>query len=90
MNIYVGNLGRKVTEDDLRQAFEAYGKTSSVKIVKDSYTGERRDYGFVEMPDREEARTAIKGLNKVELKGKQLNVIRARRGGGGGNRRQRY
>ena len=90
MNIYVGNVSHSATEDDLRKAFEAYGQITSVKIVKDRYNGEQRGYGFVEMPDREEAISAIKGLNNNELKGQPLNVIRARRGGGvsrGGNRR---
>ena len=89
MNIYVGNVSRSATEEDLQKAFEAYGQITSVKIVKDRYSGEQRGYGFVEMPDREEARSAIKGLNNNELKGQPLNVIRARRGGGGsrgGNR----
>ncbi|MCK4729454.1 MAG: RNA-binding protein, partial [Desulfobacterales bacterium] len=47
MNIYVGNLSREVTEEDLRQAFEAFGEVTSVKIINDKYTGESRGFGFV-------------------------------------------
>ncbi|UCF06340.1 MAG: RNA-binding protein [bacterium] len=93
MNIYVGNLPYEVSEDDLRQAFEAFGQISSVNIIKDRYTGESKGFGFVEMPSRDEALAAISGLNGKELKGRTLNVNEARprsdnrRGGGGGGRR---
>jgi RNA recognition motif-containing protein len=96
MNIYVGNLSREVTETDLREAFEAFGEVSSVKIINDRYTGESRGFGFVEMPTKADGESAIGGLNDKELKGKTLNVNEARpqghrsgggRGGGGGGRR---
>jgi RNA recognition motif-containing protein len=95
MNIYVGNLSREVTEEDLRQAFEAFGQVSSVNIIKDKFSGESRGFGFVEMPAKAEAQSAINGLNGKELKGRTLNVNEARpraegrRGGGrgGGGRR---
>ncbi|UCD86883.1 MAG: RNA-binding protein [Desulfobacterales bacterium] len=89
MNIYVGNLSRDVTEEDLRQAFGAFGQVASVKIVTDRYTGESRGFGFVEMPTKTEGESAITGLNDMELKGRTLNVNEARprpqgrRGGGG-------
>ncbi len=91
MNIYVGNISRNVTEDELRQAFEAYGEVTSVNIIKDKYTGEPRGFGFVEMPNRKEAQAAIDALNGKDLKGRTLNVNEARpRNGGrrGGNRRR--
>ena len=95
MNIYAGNLSFDVTEEDLRQAFESYGKVESVTIVKDKYSGQSRGFGFVEMPSKAEATSAINGLNGKELKGRTLNVNEARprsdsrggKGGRGGGRR---
>ncbi len=93
MNIYVGNLSREVTETDLREAFEAFGQVSSIKIITDRYTGESRGFGFVEMPTKADGESAIGGLNDKELKGKTLNVNEARprpqghrSGAGGGGR----
>jgi len=92
MNIYVGNLLREATEDDLRQAFEAFGQVTSVKIITDRYTGDSRGFGFVEMSNNQEAKSAISGLDGKDLKGRTLKVNEARprndRGGGfGGGRR---
>ena len=90
MNIYVGNLSRDVTEDDLRQAFEAFGEVETANIIKDKLTGESRGFGFVEMPGKAEAQSAIDGLNGKELKGETLKVSEARprrEGGQGGGRR---
>jgi RNA recognition motif-containing protein len=91
MNIYVGNLSRDVTEDDLRQAFEAYGQVETANVIKDRFSGESRGFGFVEMPSRNEAQTAILTLNGKDLKGRSITVNEARpkaesRGGGGGGR----
>ena len=92
MNIYVGNLSHDVTEEDLRQAFEAFGQVESVNIIKDKFSGESRGFGFVEMPSRNEAQTAIKQAEGMELKGRVIRVNEARpkttnrRGGGGGRR----
>jgi RNA recognition motif-containing protein len=103
MNIYVGNLSFDVKEENLQTAFEAFGQVSSASIVKDKYSGQPRGFGFVEMPDQNEARTAIANLNGKELMGRQMNVNEARprtdrrgagRQGGGGGRsgygRRRY
>lgn len=90
MNIYVGSLSRDVSEDDLRQAFEAFGEITSVNIIKDKFSGESRGFGFVEMPSKDEAQAAIDGLNGKDLKGQSLNVNEARprsEGRGGGGRR---
>jgi len=93
MNIYVGNLSHDVTEDDLRQAFEAFGQVESVNVLKDKFSGESRGFGFVMMPSKNEAQSAIDGLNNKDLKGRNMNVNEARprtenrRGGGGGGRR---
>lgn len=91
MNIFVGNLSRDVTEDDLLTAFSAYGKVDRVSILKDKFSGEPRGFGFVEMPAKAEAQAAINALNQTDLKGRALNVNEARPkterpGGGGGGR----
>ncbi len=94
MNIYVGNLSFDVTEDDLRLAFEPFGRVESATIIKDKYSGESKGFGFVQMTSTGEARSAIDGLNGKELKGRTLNVNEARprsegrrgKGGGGGGR----
>jgi len=88
MNIFVGNLSRDVTEEDLRQAFSAYGKVDKVSVLKDKFSGEPRGFGFVEMESKAEAQAAINGMNQKDLKGRALNVNEARpkteRAGGGG------
>jgi RNA recognition motif-containing protein len=87
MNIYVGNFSYDVTEEDLQQAFEAYGQVASVAVIKDKFSGESRGFGFVEMPSQDEAQAAIAGLNGQDLRGRTLTVNEARpraEGGGGG------
>lgn len=76
--IWVGNLLRQVTEDELKKAFEAFGQVTSVTIIKDKFSGKSRGFGFVEMPAKAEAQSAINGLNGKELKGRTLNVNEAR------------
>ncbi|MBI4535171.1 MAG: RNA-binding protein [Ignavibacteriae bacterium] len=78
MNIYVGNLPRQATDDDLRQAFEAFGKILSVNIIKDKFTGESKGFGFVEMPKRLEAEAALGALNGKEFMGQTITVNEAR------------
>lgn len=90
MNIYVGNLSRDVTDDDLQQAFGAFGKVTSAVVIKDIFSGKSKGFGFVEMPAKAEAQSAINGVNGKELKGMTVVVSEARpstkgrRGGGGG------
>ncbi len=88
MNIYVGNLSNEATDDDLRQAFEAFGQVESANVIRDKFGGESRGFGFVEMPSKNEAQTAIDEMNGKDLKGRAINVNEARpkapRGGGGG------
>jgi RNA recognition motif-containing protein len=90
MKIYVGNLPFAITEDDLRQLFEAYGAVSSTAIVTDKFSGKSRGFGFVEMSDASGAQAAISALNGKDYKGRALTVNEARsqesRGGGGGGR----
>jgi len=78
MNIYVGNLSYEVTEEDLKEAFAVFGEVDTVKIIKDNYTGRSKGFGFVEMPAKSEAQSAIEGLNGKDLKGRNLNVNEAR------------
>jgi RNA recognition motif-containing protein len=77
MNIYIANVSHETNEEDLHQAFEAFGRVESVKIIKDTYSGEW-GFGFVEMPVRAEAESAINGLNGTLLKGEMLQVSEAR------------
>ena len=91
MNIYVGNLAREVTEEDLQEAFKGFGQVTSATIIKDKFSGEPRGFGFIEMPGKAEAQAAIAGMNGKELKGRVLNVNEAQprteRGGGRGGGR---
>ncbi len=106
MKIYVGNLSYEVTEEDLRQEFEAFGKVESVNIITDKISGRPKGFGFVEMTSESEGQAAITGLNGKTLKERTLTVNTARprsdnrsggsygdrRGGGGfsGGRQRRY
>ena len=100
MNIYVGNLSRDVTEEELRRAFEAFGKVESINIIKDRYSGQSRGFGFVEMPTKAEGQAAIDGLKGKVLQDRTIDVSEARPrpeggrgggfGGGGGGRRRTY
>jgi len=91
MKIYVGNLPRAMSEDELRNAFAAYGEVSSVAIIKDKFSGESRGFGFIEMSDATAAQKALAELNGKDFGGRKLNVSEARpkpegsRGGGGGS-----
>jgi cold-inducible RNA-binding protein len=78
MNIYIGNMSFDTTEDQLRQAFEAYGEVSTVKIITDRDSGQPRGFAFVEMSAKSEAVAAISGLNGLELNGRELNVNEAK------------
>jgi RNA recognition motif-containing protein len=99
VKIYVGGLPLSVNEEGLKTIFSAYGDVASVNLVKDGVTGESRGFGFVEIPEREQAEKAIEEMAGQEMEGHALTVERARerarpigggRGGfgkGGGNRR---
>ena len=77
-NIYVGNISFKTTEEDLNQAFAAYGQVERVQIVKDRETGQARGFAFVEMPVDSEADKAMAALNGADLGGRTLTVNEAR------------
>ncbi len=95
MNIYVGNLPWEIQEEDLRKSFEEFGQVASATIIKDKFTNKPRGFGFVEMPEKEEALKAIQALNGKELKGRPMKVNEAKPktegsgGGGGGGSRDR-
>jgi len=93
VNIYVGNLPYETTEEQLTEAFAAFGEVGSVKILRDRETNESRGFGFVEMPSDEEAKAAIEAMNENESLGKPLKVQESKPkpprggfGGGGGGR----
>ena len=94
MNIYIGNLSRDVTEDDLRETFQAFGKIDSISIIKDKFSGVSKGFGFIEMPVKAEADAAMAALKGKELKGRTIDCNEARpreerrpnRNGGGGFR----
>ncbi len=91
MNIYVGNLSYSTTDADLRDAFSQYGQVSEARVAQDRETRRSRGFGFVEMANENEARTAISKLNGTNLQGRTVTVNEARpreeRGGGGGGGR---
>ena len=87
MNIFVGNLSFRTTQDELHAAFAQYGNVERVNIVTDRDTGQPRGFAFVEMSDAREAENAISQLNGAELNGRAISVNEARpkpAGGGGG------
>ena len=100
MRLFAGGLSDEVNEEELKKAFEEFGKVESVKIIFDNYTGRSKGFGFIDMPETDEAKAAIEGLDGKEINGAKVNVSEARpraerrghqggsgRGGpGGGNR----
>ena len=95
MNIYVSNLNFKLQDEDLKQVFAGFGEVSSAKVIRDNQSGRSRGFGFVEMPNDDEARAAIEKLNGTEIDGRSIVVNEARprteggpRGGGGGGFRK--
>jgi RNA recognition motif-containing protein len=78
MKIFVGNISKDVTDDDLYNLFVQFGAVKEVKIVKNQLKNESKGYAFVEMSALSEARNAIESLNNKELKGKRLNVNEGR------------
>ncbi len=88
MRIYVGNLPYEATEQDLNEAFAAFGEVTSVSIVADKFSGRSRGFAFVEMATKSEAEAAIEGMNGKAFLNRNLVVNEARpredRGGGGG------
>jgi RNA recognition motif-containing protein len=86
MNIYVGNLSWGLKDQDLANMFTPFGEVSSAKIVMDKFTQRSKGFGFVEMPNDEQAQAAIAQLNGSEVEGRNLvvNESRPKEEGGGG------
>ena len=78
MNIYVGNLPYSVDRDELRGIFEQYGEVSASRVVSDRETGRPKGFGFVDMPNDDEARNAIEALNGNDIGGRKAVVNEAR------------
>jgi len=78
MNIYVGNLAYSVTDDDLREAFAAFGEVERASVIMDRDSGRSKGFGFVEMPDKSQAEAAINGLNEKDLSGRAIRVNEAK------------
>ena len=74
MNIFVGSLPFSIEDADLRESFEAYGAVDSVKIISDKFTGRSKGFGFVEMPNDDEAQKAIDELNGATVQGRAIVV----------------
>ena len=90
MNIYVGNLSYKMTDDDLGELFSTYGQVSESKIVVDKATGRSKGFGFVEMPNNSEGDNAIKQLDGKEVDGRNIKVNVAKPKADKPRRNQRY
>ena len=78
MNIYVGNLPYSATEDELRDAFAAFGDVSKVNLITDKFTGQSKGFAFVEMADKASGEAAINGLNETPMGGRNMKVNQAR------------
>lgn len=78
LNIYVSNLPYRLSNEELRDIFAAYGEVSRVKIVKDKDTNRSKGFGFVEMPNDDEGKRAIAELNDKDVGGRALRVNEAR------------
>jgi RNA recognition motif-containing protein len=101
MNIYVGNLSFDTQDSDLRAAFEPFGEITTCNVIRDRMTNRSRGFGFVEMPNQEEAMKAIQELDGKSLQGREIRASEAKprenrdrdnRGGGfrGGNRNRTW
>jgi cold-inducible RNA-binding protein len=89
MKIYVGNLDFSTTEEKLQEMFAEHGEVEEVAIITDRATGRPRGFGFVTMPNSEEATAAIEALNSTELEGRTLKVEEAQPRRDAGPRRGR-
>ncbi len=90
MNIFIGNLSFNLSEEELKQVFEAYGEVSSAKIITDKQSGRSKGFGFVEMPDDEEANQAIEALNGQSVGGRNVNVNQAKERSNNNNNRRSF
>ncbi len=78
MNIYIGNLPYSISEDELRDLFATHGEVSSANIIIDRDSGRSKGFGFVEMPDKSQAESAINAINESDVQGRNVRVNEAR------------
>lgn len=90
MNIYIGNLPYSITEDELRDTFSEFGQVDSANIIIDKFSGRSKGFGFVEMPNDNDAEKAIDALNDTDLNGRTIKVNQARPREERPMRRERY
>ncbi len=101
MNIYVGNLSFETTDEQLREEFGAFGEITSANVIKDRMTNRSRGFGFVEMANNEEAKSAIEAIHGKTVDGRTITAAEARpreerparsnnRGNFGGNRQRTW
>jgi cold-inducible RNA-binding protein len=76
--LFVGSLSYNVNDDQLKEAFEAFGQVVSAKVIVDRDTNRSKGFGFVEMGSEEEAQAAIKGMDGKDLAGRSIAVSEAR------------
>ncbi len=88
MNIFIANLNYKVQSEKLQEIFGEYGEVSSAKIIFDRETKRSKGFGFVEMPNDDDALRAIEDLNGVEIDGRQIVVKQANEREEGGRQRR--
>jgi RNA recognition motif-containing protein len=90
MNIYVGNIPREASDAEIRKEFEQYGEVTTVTLIKDKYTNMLKGFGFVEMPNKDEAEKAIKNLDGTMFNGRPLTVNPAKPKTDSGNKPKRF
>lgn len=78
MDIYVGNLPYKAADEDLKELFAEHGEIASARVIMDRYSGQSKGFGFVEMPNKEEAEKAIDAINGLDFMGRTLRVNESR------------
>ena len=95
MNIYVGNLSWNLKDQDLLNLFSAHGEVTTAKIINDKFTGRSKGFGFVEMPNDDQAQAAIAALNGTAVDGRNVVVNESRdkpegSAGGGGFKKRSF
>ena len=78
VEIYVGNLSYDMTEEQLKKEFEAYGKVNMARLITNRYNGKSKGFGFVQMPNRDEAEKAVAALNDKEIQGRKIKCNEAK------------
>ena len=77
MKLFIGNLDDKIQSSHLREAFQEFGKVNSAKVIKDKATGKSKGFGFIEMPNDDEAKHVIDNVNGGKWEGKVITIREA-------------